>query len=239
MNHSYDASTALHYAAYRPPLHRSILEEILENQTFEAGLDVGCGTGQSSLALKDRCGKVLAVDSSLEMISHALKQEGITYRWLTDLLQIDGQYDVITFAGSWPYVSSQNLVFHLNQLLKNHGLLIIYDFAVQLHRIWNLLDISVPDDSTAYDHKADLSHFKVGSIKLLKKKEKTATISASFFQVLHLIMSVSSYRLRLTSQYGQKGLQQVLEKRWEKIGKDQLAELPVSIYYTLYQKDNS
>ena len=46
----YDSFTAMHYAAYRPPLHEVILDKTIEGK-FDLGLDVGCGTGTSSIAL--------------------------------------------------------------------------------------------------------------------------------------------------------------------------------------------
>ncbi len=58
----YDDQIARHYAAYRPPLHQLIINEALENQLFEVGLDIGCGTGCSAIALADRCRQVFGVD---------------------------------------------------------------------------------------------------------------------------------------------------------------------------------
>jgi hypothetical protein len=42
----YDSAVAAHYAAFRPPLHRPILERLIRpGETFSVGLDVGCGSG--------------------------------------------------------------------------------------------------------------------------------------------------------------------------------------------------
>ena len=58
----YDNITALHYAAYRPSLHAKILKARFDySKKFELGLDVGCGTGQSSIALANYCKSVIGM----------------------------------------------------------------------------------------------------------------------------------------------------------------------------------
>jgi hypothetical protein len=42
----YDSTSARHYAAFRPPLHSLILERVIgPSESFQVGLDIGCGTG--------------------------------------------------------------------------------------------------------------------------------------------------------------------------------------------------
>ena len=61
----YDQITAFHYAAYRPLLHSKILNEYFdENGKQNIGLDIGCGTGHSSVALAKYCHKVFGIDPS-------------------------------------------------------------------------------------------------------------------------------------------------------------------------------
>jgi len=49
MAERYDDTSAGHDAAYRPPLHRLILECLIrEEESFRVGLDIGCGTGCST-----------------------------------------------------------------------------------------------------------------------------------------------------------------------------------------------
>ena len=51
MDNEYDEITAYHYLKYRPPLHELILAKGLKaDPTYVEGLDIGCGTGQSSIA---------------------------------------------------------------------------------------------------------------------------------------------------------------------------------------------
>ena len=72
MSDQYNESVASHYSAYRPPLHQLILQRAeLGTATFPIGLDVGCGTGRSSVALADFCEQVFAIDPSQPMLDAA------------------------------------------------------------------------------------------------------------------------------------------------------------------------
>lgn len=77
--HIYDEQIARHYAAYRPPLHRSIVNEFLEGQQFEVGLDIGCGTGCSAISLVGKCCQIFGVDYSQRMLDMASKTPKVTY----------------------------------------------------------------------------------------------------------------------------------------------------------------
>ena len=59
----YDETIAIHYAAYRPPLHEIILKKSLNSAgNPRIGLDIGCGTSRSSQALKEYCHYVVGID---------------------------------------------------------------------------------------------------------------------------------------------------------------------------------
>ena len=75
----YNKQVAYHYSAYRPPLHQRILKEVLGGKRFQSGLDLGCGTGRSAVALKNYCDEVRGVEPSPEMLAHAKPQPGITF----------------------------------------------------------------------------------------------------------------------------------------------------------------
>ena len=119
MTSEYDSITAYHYAEYRPALHEVILSECLTGQSFGLGLDIGCGTGNSSIALAAYCHKVVAIDSSPAMLEAAKAHAQISYQLFGQIEQVKGQFDIVTFAGSLPYLKSQSLVDQLNRLLKS------------------------------------------------------------------------------------------------------------------------
>src|SRR5690625_1496286 len=113
MTERYDTATAKHYAAYRPPLHRLILEKTLDrSESFRSALDVGCGTGYSSLALVPFSDRICGIDNSEEMLNLAEKHPKISYKFgdvdsLSDLT--DQPFDIVTFAGSLVYTKSPKL----------------------------------------------------------------------------------------------------------------------------------
>src|SRR5699024_12745632 len=66
---TYDDALARHYKAFRPPLHQLILRRILSPyDKFKSGLDIGCGTGYSAIALAQYCAQVYAIDPSQAML---------------------------------------------------------------------------------------------------------------------------------------------------------------------------
>ena len=60
----YNDDLAFHYKSYRPPLHEFLLNRIFKNQKFKTALDVGCGTGNSSIALTRYCESITGYDQS-------------------------------------------------------------------------------------------------------------------------------------------------------------------------------
>ena len=80
MSEYYNQAVANHYSSYRPPIHKMILESVLSNEeVFSKGLDVGCGTGYSTVALAEYCLQVYGIDPSQSMLEEARPHEKITY----------------------------------------------------------------------------------------------------------------------------------------------------------------
>ena len=74
MSKDYDNITALHYAAFRPPLHSTILDRCIEaDRPYSSGLDVGCGTGANIAALAGHY-TCVGCDTSKVAISLAKKR---------------------------------------------------------------------------------------------------------------------------------------------------------------------
>jgi predicted TPR repeat methyltransferase len=74
-------AVAAHYDAYRPSLHDRILAPLLDDRgPFNVGVDVGCGTGRSAVALAAYRARVHGVDPSPAMLAQATTHDRITYR---------------------------------------------------------------------------------------------------------------------------------------------------------------
>jgi ubiquinone/menaquinone biosynthesis C-methylase UbiE len=76
-------SAAAGYASARPHLHPEVFAHVREKLRLAArlkrALDVGCGTGLSSVALLDLAQEVVGVDASRDMLRHARRAVGVRY----------------------------------------------------------------------------------------------------------------------------------------------------------------
>lgn len=83
MNYFASASAAERYAKGRPYFHPLVVERLrpicCPTARLRSALDVGCGTGQSALALTGIADHVTASDSSAEMLTHATSHARISY----------------------------------------------------------------------------------------------------------------------------------------------------------------
>ena len=161
MTEQYDPAVAGHYSAFRPPLHRLILERMIRpNESFQIGLDVGCGTGYSAVALTNYCDRVFGLDSSQPMLDHAQKHPKITYIYGSgdEFSQILVQaFDVVTFAGSLFYTKTDRLRNELARVCRPGGMVLVYDFEVLLNDIMTEAGMSCPPVASDYNHAVNLS----------------------------------------------------------------------------------
>ncbi|MFP4094520.1 MAG: class I SAM-dependent methyltransferase [Cyclobacteriaceae bacterium] len=158
---------------------------------FCHGLDIGCGTGQSSLALADFCKQVTGIDPSEEMIRKAMTHPAISY------LPYDGRqfafpaytFDSITFAGSLIYAKSQALLDELIRISRPGVVILVYDFEVQLQPLLSALAIQGSPVENHYDHAVDFSGLSTDNLQLVFKKDGVLSLSAGHVQVAHFLMS--------------------------------------------------
>ena len=161
MTERYDTRAAGHYAAYRPPLHRRVLEHALgAGESFRVGLDVGCGAGHSAVALSRHCERVIGIDPNPSMLEVARNHPGVSYHVGTgdalDALQF-GAFDIVTFAGSLSYAKTGELRRGLTRVCPRGGVIITYDFEVYLDEILEGLGLRFAKIVSDYDHNASLS----------------------------------------------------------------------------------
>lgn len=127
------------YAKDRPFLHGQVIELLKKDlqitRNFSNGLDVGCGAGLSSKALKLICDKVTGTDISAEMIE-AAKDFYINpcYTFLQssaeEIRMPENTFDVVTAAGVINWIDEKKFLANLRPLMKEKGILIIYDFWI-------------------------------------------------------------------------------------------------------------
>lgn len=235
MTERYDNSAAWHYAAYRPPLHSLILERILQSgESFQAGLDVGCGTGYSAIALSRYCDHVFGVDSSRAMLDSAQTHAKVTYiHGELDLhIQLPAQrLDIVSFAGSLFYTKSDTLRNALTKFCSPGGTVVVYDFGVLLHEVLTTLGVDCLSHTTDYDCTVNLSDWEEYTMEI-SNTERLA-LDASEKQVAHLLLADSNHYDALEERFPDGDLFESivthLRKRPEK------CEVYSDIYFTRHR----
>lgn len=133
MNFFAHKTAAERYAQHRPYFHSLVIEKIeshLELDTpVASALDVACGTGQSTVALKEIADSVIGVDISDEMLNLAKQSSGIKYRNASaeDLSMFeDGSFDLITTSMAFHWFDHKRFLSEAHRVLKIDGWLVPY-----------------------------------------------------------------------------------------------------------------
>jgi ubiquinone/menaquinone biosynthesis C-methylase UbiE len=123
------------YASARPYLHPEIFAGVREMLRpagrFHRALDVGSGTGLSSVALLDLAEKVVGVDASLDMLRHARRTEGTRYVACgAEALPFREQhFDLVVACGSMDWVDRPRFLPRAAEILERGGFLVSLDFG--------------------------------------------------------------------------------------------------------------
>ncbi|MCM1252844.1 MAG: class I SAM-dependent methyltransferase [Clostridium sp.] len=136
---SFDSRRIAEGYTKRPWLHKQVMEQIKKDcgvtNSFQNGLDVGCGAGLSTKGLKLICEKVTGTDISPEMINvcnYLYKDK--TYHFYVakaeETIIPEEKYDVMTAAGVINWVDREKFLHKASQIMKENGLMVIYDFWI-------------------------------------------------------------------------------------------------------------
>ena len=124
------------YAMSRPPVHQIVVgrvhHELGRTEPFPLALDVGCGAGVSTRALRGFATSYVGLEPNASMLAWARKvapsaifmagtAEAIPFR--------DHSVDVITAAGSLNYVNLDLFLTEAARVLNDGGVLVVYDFS--------------------------------------------------------------------------------------------------------------
>lgn len=238
MFHDYDHITAHHYAAYRPPLHAQILALCLDETThFSRGLDVGCGTGQSSIALAKYCHQVIGIEPSEDMRRIALAHPSVTYQTYDGVnLEFPGAYfDMLTFAGSLFYAKSQRLLDEVVRVSKPAALILVYDFDVLLHEILYQLNIELPEDQHSYNHRENFSGLQGSALIELANIMESVPLQLKSVELAHLLLSLKPVYKILAARYNVKDPYDALVAALDLQLNSIFYNLQVNLFYTMYQ----
>jgi len=233
----YDQITAKHYSAYRPPLHAIILKKcISEKEGFDIGLDIGCGTGQSSKALTKFCDKVVAIDPSTSMLEEAIYHSHIEYRnYDGERLNFENNsFDIITFAGSLHYANSQKLLDDIVRISKPSGSVVVYDFEFLSESLLQKLGF-VSKQQSDYNHDEDFSGLENNSLKLVFQGKEKIDIRIKATDLSHLILSIKEQYSFFKDSFIEDNPHQALTEKLKEISGSDDFQIDFTIFYKHYR----
>ena len=133
MNYFAQRTAAERYAKGRPFFHPLVIARMKQflspAEPLPRGLDVCCGTGLSSLALKELAGKVLGVDISAEMLALAPRGAGLTFCAASaeSLPFADASFDILTVCQALHWLDRRRFLAEARRVLRAGGWLVVYD----------------------------------------------------------------------------------------------------------------
>ena len=234
MSAVYSHTSAFHYAAYRPKLHRAILDRLLFGGTiFPVGLDIGCGTGQSAIALAQYCSSVYAIDSSPAMLELALPGEHVSYHQgsADDLPLRDTVVDITTLAGSQFYVKSDGLVMELLRVCRPQAVVVVYDFNIRTADLLACCGIPPIKSRSDYNHAVNFSDRT--EFNELSAGEDEAEIKLSASEAAHLFLAQSRNHEAFAKKYDTADPFSDLAR--ELRNKRDRYQLKTDIYFSMYR----
>ena len=126
-------TVAERYLKGRPQYHSFVIEKIKKSlglkDKFALCLDVGCGTGFSSAALKDLSEKVFGIDISTEMLGSAVGKNKIFYAAAAaeNLPFTENIFDLITISQAIHWIDRNLFFAEAGRVLKKQSFIIAYD----------------------------------------------------------------------------------------------------------------
>jgi len=133
MNYFGPKSAAQRYAKGRPYFHPLIVNRIKGflqiTKPLTSALDVGCGTGLSTVALRGSAQNIFGVDASAEMIALAPRENGIRYfvAFAENLPFVKNQFELLSLSQVFHWLDSNKFLTEANRVLRPNGWLIAYD----------------------------------------------------------------------------------------------------------------
>ncbi|MFN8473593.1 MAG: class I SAM-dependent methyltransferase [Anaerolineae bacterium] len=121
------------YADARPYVHPEIVARIRDTLgltgSVERALDAACGTGQSTLALRDIVAAVVGLDPSDEMLAQAVRGPGLSYvRGRAEALPFaDESFDLVTVALAFHWLDRPRFLAEARRVLKPGAWLVVYN----------------------------------------------------------------------------------------------------------------
>lgn len=133
MNFFRPRSAARRYAKGRPHFHPAIIERarkyLSPSDSVARALDVGCGTGLSTLALKEIAEEIIGIDAAPEMVALAPEDASIQYCIANaEYLPFrEETFDLVTLSQVVHWLDRERFLKEAGRILRARGWLIVYD----------------------------------------------------------------------------------------------------------------
>ena len=137
---TFDAKRIAEGYLNRPWLHKKVMEQFVKDckitSNFQNGLDVGCGAGLSTKALRLICDRVTGTDISEQMIQVCQEEykndKAYTFyrAKAEETKEPVEKYDIVTAAGMVNWVDRDLFLRNMGRVLRDQGILLIYDFWI-------------------------------------------------------------------------------------------------------------
>jgi len=141
------------------------LDEIYKKHKVQSVLDIGCGTGEHVLAMQELGYKILGIDSSREMITHAQKRFPNCNFAIGDLQtykkekSFDGIYSIF---GTMNYlITNTDLEVSLGNIRKN-----LKPSGIVIMEIWNAIPIQLIQRKPL----TTVGHAKIGNLVIKRNR---------------------------------------------------------------------
>lgn len=133
LNYFESRNTTERYAGSRPYFHPLVIRKIKDflrlREPVSRALDVACGTGQSTVALKEIALQAVGTDTSREMLARAPCEAGVRYveAPAEDLPFEDGAFGLVTVALALHWFDRSRFLAEARRVLGSSGWLVVYD----------------------------------------------------------------------------------------------------------------
>jgi ubiquinone/menaquinone biosynthesis C-methylase UbiE len=199
-------SAARRYSAARPYFHPLVIGKIKAfidlTETVPSALDVACGTGQSSVALKEIAEQIVGADPSEKMLALAPRDERIRYvRATAENLPFPGaEFDLVTVSLALHWFDRDPFLAEAARVVKPSGWVVIYDNHFQRRMkedpsyegwIEEVYTASYPTPSRNSDPLTDSDARKHG-FPLVGREEYSNEVSFTLDELVSYLMSQSN-----------------------------------------------
>ena len=227
----FNLEAANHYSAYRPPIHSNILNQCLVSKSFDLALDVGCGVGNSSVALTAFSNKVIGIDNSEYMLQNTISNDQVSY--FSESLRLDFNYDLLSFFGSLSYLDQASIEQYTNNV-KPGGTIICCDFKVLYQPVLSYFKLK--QNNTTYNHKKNLCDYQIERVELVEEVSFNTSFNSNSNQLAHLILSEFGVADQIKNILDSKEPHNSLVEILLEISPSNEFVLTTECYYSRYQK---